>query len=328
MNIHLSRLLLLGLAVLSHGLAAEPIRIDGSSTVYPLTESVAEEFGREMHGNPRVLLGISGSKGGFNMLCRGLIDIANASRPINATEMAACRAAGIRYLELPVAFDAITVVVNPRNSWARSLTTSELRRIWEPVSEGVIMHWSDVRAGWPDERINLFMPGLNSATSEYFMNVVVGSSLGARRDLTCSENDNVLLQGVERDPNAIGFFGHSYYLNNKDKLTAVAIDCGCGETVRPSRETVLSGRYFPLSRPLFIYVRDTYLKRPELRRFVSYYLAHVERHANEMAFFPLPTDLYRMNQRRLNEPAFGTLFDGKKWSGLNIEEALSRVPSE
>jgi phosphate transport system substrate-binding protein len=307
---------------------AESIRIDGSSTVYPLTESMAEEFARARNGDPRILLGISGTSGGFRLFCRGLADIANASRPINQEEMAACRKAGIRYLELPVAFDAITVVINPRNTWARSMTVAELSRIWDQESEGLVTRWSDVRPEWPSEKLNLFMPGLNSATSEYFIQVIVGKSKSSRRDVTCSENDNILLQGVARDSNAMGFFGYSYYLNNADKLTAVAIDCGCGESVRPSTQTVLSGRYYPLSRPLFIYVRDTYLQRPALRQFLEFYLRNASQHASEMGYFPLPAPLYTQALSRLRKPGYGTVFDGKTWTGLHIEEVFSHAPKE
>lgn len=310
------------------GAQAESIRIDGSSTVYPLTESMAEEFGRARNGDPRILLGISGTTGGFKLFCRGLADIANASRPINKGEMAACRKAGIRYLELPVAFDAITVVINPRNTWARSMTVAELSRIWDQESESLVTRWSDVRPEWPNERLNLFMPGLNSATSEYFTQVIVGKSKSSRRDLTCSENDNILLQGVARDPYALGFFGYSYYTNNADKLMAVAIDCGCGESVRPTTETVLSGRYYPLSRPLFIYVRDTYLQRPALREFVKFYLRKAGQHASEMGFFPLPEPLYKQALTHLGKPQFGTVFDGKTWTGLNIEDVFTHAPKE
>lgn len=308
--------------------AAESFRIDGSSTVYPLTESLAEAFGRARQGDPRLLLGISGTTGGFRLFCKGLIDVADASRPINLAEMDACRAAGIRYLELPVAFDAITVVINPRNTWAKSMTVAELSRVWDQESEGLVTRWSDVRPEWPDEKINLFMPGLNSATSEYFLQVIVGKTKSSRRDLTCSENDNILLQGVARDTHALGFFGYPYYLNNRDKLTAVAIDCGCGEAVRPSAETVLAGRYFPLSRPLFIYAREGALKRPALREFIEFYLRHAERHAREMGYFPLPAELYKRTLERLDKPRFGTVFDGKTWTGLHIEEVLSHAPKE
>jgi phosphate transport system substrate-binding protein len=310
------------------GASAESFRIDGSSTVYPLTESLVDAFGRGRNGDPRILLGISGTTGGFRLFCKGHIDIADASRPINQAEIEACRAAGIRYLELPVAFDAITVVINPRNTWARSMTVAELSRIWDQESEGLVTRWSDVRPEWPNEKINLFMPGLNSATSEYFLQVIVGKTKSSRRDLTCSENDNILLQGVARDPYALGFFGYPYFLNNADKLTAVAIDCGCGEAVRPSSETVLAGRYFPLSRPLFIYVRESALKRPAMREFLEFYLRNAEQGAREMGYFPLPTKLYRQALERLGEPRYGSVFDGKTWTGLHIEEVLSHAPKE
>lgn len=306
----------------------EPIRIDGSSTIFPLTESMADEFGRMRNGDPRILLGISRTGGGFKLFCRGLIDIADASRPINREEMAACRKAGIRYLELPVAFDAITVAINPRNTWARSMTVGELGLIWDQESEGLITRWSDVRPEWPSQRINLFEPGFNSATREYFIQAIVGKTKSGRRDLTCSNNDNILLQGVARDVYAMGFFGYSYYLNNADKVTAVAIDCGCGEAVRPSTQTVLAGSYYPLSRPLFIYVRDTSMQRPAMREFVEFYLRNAGKQASEMGFFPLPEPLYKQALSRLTSAQYGTVFDGKTWTGLQIEEVCSHAPKE
>jgi len=308
--------------------ATESFRIDGSSTVFPLTESLVEAFGRSRNGNPRILLGISGTTGGFRLFCGGRIDIANASRPINRAEIETCRAAGIRYLELPVAFDAITVVINPRNTWARSMTVAELGRIWEQDSEGLLTRWSDVRPEWPEEKINLFMPGFNSGTSDYFLEAILGKGKSSRRDLTTSENDNILLLSVARDPHALSFFGYPYFINNANKLTAVAIDCGCGEAVRPSKETVLAGRYFPLSRPLFLYVRESALKRTAMREFLEFYLRNAETGAREMGYFPLPSTLYRQALESLGKPRFGTVFDGKTWTGLHIEEVLSHAPKE
>ena len=289
---------------------------------------MADEFGRLRQGNLRILLGISRTAGGFKQFCNGKLDIADASRPINQEEMAACRKAGIHYLELPVAFDAITVVINPRNTWARSMTVAELSRIWDQESEGLVTRWSDVRPEWPEEKLNLFEPGFNSGTREYFIQVIVGKSKAGRRDLTCSDNDNVLFHGVARDIYAMGFFGYSYYLNNADKLTAVAIDCGCGEAVRPNKQTVMAGRYYPLSRPLFIYARDTALQHPAVRDFVEFYLRNGARRADELGFFPLGEGSYTQALARLSQPRFGTVFSGKNWTGLHIEEVVNHVPEE
>ncbi len=307
---------------------AENIRIDGSSTVYPLTEFMAHDFGRARQGNPRMLLGISGTGGGFRLFCRGLVDIANASRPINREEMEACRAAGIRYLELPIAFDAITVVVNPRNTWAQSMTVAELGRVWDPESEGLVTRWSDVRPDWPNQPLNLFMPGMNSATREYFTQVIVGKKKSSRHDLTCSENDNILMREIARDPYALGYFGYSYYLNNRDKLRAVAVDCGCGEAVKPSNATVMAGRYYPLSRPLFLYVNGRSLERPAVRQFLRGYLRQAGDLASAMGFFPLTRPLYELGLARLDKPAYGTVFAGDIWTGLHIEEIFTHATEE
>lgn len=306
---------------------SQVIRIDGSSTVYPLTESIAEEYSRLYQGRPKLLLGISGSVGGFRLFCKGLTDISEASRPISAQEMATCRQAGIRYVELPVAYDAITVVINPRNTWARTMTVGELALLWDPESEGLVTRWSDLRPGWPEERINLFMPGLNSGTYEYFTQAIVGKK-ASRRDLTCSEDDNVLVRGVARDLHALGYFGYAYYLDNQHKLTPVAIDCGCDEALTPSPETVLSGRYRPLSRPLFLYVRDSYQQHSEIREFVRFYLSRAGRRATEMGYFPLPGSVYQKALERLAAGQFGSVFGGRAWTAFDIEEIVGHVPVE
>lgn len=306
---------------------AATIRVDGSSTVYPLTERIAEEYSRLSQGRVKVLLGISGSTGGLRLFCRGEIDIAEASRPINAAEMAACRQNGIRYVELPVAYDAITVVIHPRNTWARSLTVAELARIWAPESEGVVMRWSDVRPEWPAERLHLYRPGIDSGTYEYFNQTILGSKT-SRRDATGSEDDNVLVRGVARNPYAMGYFGYAYYLDNRDKLTSVAIRADSGEAVRPSAETVLSGRYRPLSRPLFLYVRESYRERPELRQFVEFYLERAGRRAAEMGYFPLPNHVYDLARERLQAARFGSVFGGRAWTAFDIEEIMRHAPVE
>jgi len=316
------------LAIFGPALAwANSIRIDGSSTVYPLTESIADEYSRLSHGRPPLKLGISGSVGGFRLFCQGLTDISEASRPISAGEMAACRQAGIRYVELPVAYDAITVVIHPRNTWARTMTVGELARLWDPDAEGLVTRWSDLRPDWPDAPIHLYMPGLNSGTYEYFTQAIVGKK-ASRRDLTSSENDNVLVLGVARDLHALGYFGYAYWLDNRDKLAAVAIDCGCDEAVSPSPDTVLAGRYRPLSRPLFLYVRDTYLQRPELRDFVTFYLNRAGERAADLGFFPLPAAVYQRALERLRAGQFGSVFGGRSWTGFDIEEIINHAPRE
>ncbi|HEY9601988.1 MAG TPA: PstS family phosphate ABC transporter substrate-binding protein, partial [Allocoleopsis sp.] len=228
------------------------IKIDGSSTVYPITEAVAEDFQKQTRGAAKVTVGISGTGGGFKKFCAGETDISDASRPILAAEMEKCKAAGIEYIELPVAYDALTVVVNPQNNWVSSITVAELKKIWGPAAQGKVTNWNQVRQGFPDAPLKLFGPGADSGTFDYFTEAVNGKAKASRTDYTPSEDDNILVQGVSRDKNALGYFGVAYYEANKSKLKAVAIDGGKGP-VLPSLKTVQDATYQPLSRPLFIY---------------------------------------------------------------------------
>jgi phosphate transport system substrate-binding protein len=233
--------------------AAALVKIDGSSTVFPITEAVAEDFQKAKRGAVNVTVGISGTGGGFKKFCRGQIDIANASRPILKKEMDECKASGVQYVEMPVAFDALTVVINPRNDWSKNITVEELKKIWEPAAQGKITKWNQVNASWPDEAFKLYGPGSDSGTFDYFTEAVVGKAKSSRGDFTASEDDNVLVQGVASDKNGLGFFGFAYYIENQKKLKAVGVDGGKGP-VLPSMKTVEDGSYQPLSRPIFIYV--------------------------------------------------------------------------
>ncbi|MGZ8156162.1 MAG: PstS family phosphate ABC transporter substrate-binding protein [Burkholderiales bacterium] len=249
---------------------AQTVKVDGSSTVFPITEAVAEDFQKSKKGAIRVTVGISGTGGGFKKFCRGETDISNASRPILKSEMEDCRKAGITYLEMPVAYDALTVVVNPKNTWIKSMSVAELKKIWEPAAQGKITHWNQVNAAWPNQPLKLFGAGADSGTFDYFTEAINGKSKASRGDFTASEDDNVLVQGVSRDVNALGFFGYAYYQENRDKLKSVPIVEKDGKpAVAPSLESVVNGTYQPLARPIFIYVNTKAAQRPEVKEFIE-----------------------------------------------------------
>src|SRR4030043_420143 len=247
------------------------IKIDGSSTVYPITEAVAEEFQKMKKGAVKVTVGISGTGGGFKKFSRGEIDISDASRPIVKKEMDACKEAGIEYIELPVAYDGLAVMVNPKNNWVTSMTVADLKKIWEPAAERKITKWNHVNPAWPDVPLKLYGPGVDSGTFDYFTEAIVGKSRSSRGDFTASEDDNVLVQGIASDRGGLGFFGYAYYAENPDKLKLVGIDAGKG-AVLPSLQTVMDGTYAPLSRPIFIYFNKKSMERPEVKEFVEFYL--------------------------------------------------------
>ncbi|HWK75637.1 MAG TPA: PstS family phosphate ABC transporter substrate-binding protein [Povalibacter sp.] len=304
--------------------AQSVIKIDGSSTVFPIAEAVAEEFQIAKRGKVRVTVGIAGTGGGFKRFCRGETDISNASRPILKEEMEACRAAGIKYMELPVAFDALTVVVNPQNTWVKSLTIDDLKKMWEPGAQGRVTKWSQVRPEWPAQNLMLFGPGADSGTFDYFTEAVNGKAKASRGDFTASEDDNVLVQGVENNKNALGYFGFAYYVAHKDKMRAVEIDNGKGKTVAPSLEAVIDGSYQPLSRPLFIYVRDTAAQRPEVKEFINFYLTDGAALAKEVGYVPLPAQAYQTALQHFEQSKLGTVFGGVPEVGVTIENLLAR----
>lgn len=295
------------------------IQVDGSSTVYPITEAVAEEFQLANQGT-NVTVGISGTGGGFSRFCAGETDISNASRPIKDSEVEACQQAGIEFIELPIAYDALTVVVNQDNSFLNSLTVEELRKIWEPSAEGTVTRWSQVRAGLPDTPINLYGPGTDSGTFDYFTEAIVGESGSSRADYTASEDDNVLVQGVASDENALGYFGFAYYEANTSRLKAVPIDNGNGP-VAPSREAVENGTYQPLSRPIFIYVNAESAQRPDVQQFVEYYLSRPDL-VTEVGYVPLPDAAYELALENFQNGKTGTVFANRDTVGVQIEDLL------
>src|SRR5687768_3517444 len=313
------------LAVAAPALAQQRIvKIDGSSTVFPVTEAVAEDFQKAKKRAVHVTVGISGTGGGFKKFCRGEIDISNASRPILKKEMDDCRAAGIEYYELPVAFDALTVVINPKNGFLKQLTVAEMKKMWEPAAQGKVITWKQVNPAWPDQPLKLFGPGADSGTFDYFTEAVVGKSKASRGDFTASEDDNVLVQGVARDVNGLGYFGYAYYVENQDKLKAVPIVNDKGQAVAPSMEAVLKGSYTPLARPIFIYVNAKSLGKPEVKEFVEYYMKNGGALATEVKYVPLPDSAYKMALEHVQKGKKGTVFGGVAEVGVTIDELLKR----
>jgi phosphate transport system substrate-binding protein len=274
----------------------QSISIDESSTVYPITQAVAEEFLSTQQTPVNVTVNFSGTGGGFKKFCAGETDVNNASRPIQTDEMEACNRAGVRYIELPIAYDALTVVVNPENDWAESITLAGLEKIWEPKAMGKITHWNQVRDSWPNNPLTLYGPGSNSGTFDYFTEAVVGEVGESRSDYLASEDDDILVQGVTQDPNALGYFGYAYYESHQDDLKALAVDSGDGP-VMPSRETVKNAEYQPLSRPLFIYVNVANSQNnPMLREFVEFYLEKAPETMRTVGYITLPDEGYYLAQ--------------------------------
>ncbi len=308
----------------------EVIKIDGSSTVFPITEAVAEEFGKK-YRDIQVTVGISGTGGGFKRFSRGETDISNASRPIRAPEDKACKENGIQYIELPVAFDALSVVVHPNNTWCKHLTVDELKTMWEPEARGRVVRWSQVRTGFPDRPLRLFGAGTDSGTFDFFTEAIVGKEKASRSDFTASEDDNVLVQGVSRDPDALGYFGFAYYWENRKILKAVAIQCSChnnGKPSAPSFDSVLKNRYH-LARPLFIYVSRNSADRPSVASFVRFYLKEAPRLVKEVGYVPLTPTLYRLAQSRFEKRLVGSVFGAKgSQVGVTLETLLAREAKE
>jgi phosphate transport system substrate-binding protein len=304
--------------------AGTAIKIDGSSTLYPITEAVAENFQNSKKGSVKVTVGVSGTGGGFTKFCRGEIDIANASRPIQKKEMKACNKAGVEYVELPVAFDALTVVVNPKNDWSKTMTVKELEKMWEPAAQGRITRWNQVNRSWPDETFKLYGPGPASGSFDYFTQAIIGKSKSSRADFTAFEDHNVLVQNVVADKNALAFVGFGYYVANQEKVRAVAIDDGRAGGVLPSAETIEDGTYQPLSRPIFIYVNMKAAERPEVKEFVTFYMKNASMLVKESHYFPLPPRAYAANMEFFKTKRLGTVFDGFLPVGLTIDDLLKR----
>ena len=307
--------------------AEQVVKIDGSSTVYPITEAVAEEFQKAT--GTKVTVGISGTGGGFKKFTRGETDVQDASRPIKEEEVKAAKEGGVEYLELPIAYDALTVVVNAKNDWMDSIKISDLKKIWEPEAQGKITKWNQIRPEWPAKEIKLYGAGSDSGTFDYFTEAVNGKSKSSRGDYTASEDDNVLVQGVEGDRYAMGYMGYSYYAAHQKRLKALGIewDAKGKPAVKPSEEAVLSGTYNPLARPLFIYVNVKSLEKPEVKKFVEFYVKNVDRLAKEVKYIPLPEDAYGKVKARLDKMEKGTAFLHQSDLAVPIGEILSRTPT-
>jgi phosphate transport system substrate-binding protein len=313
------------LSPLSAMAQAQVVKVDGSSTVFPVTEGIAEDFQKAKKGAVKVTVGISGTGGGFKKFCRGETDVSNASRPILKKEMEDCKAAGIEYFELPVAYDALTVVINPKNTFLKQISVEELKKIWEPAAQGKVMRWNQVNPAWPDAPIKLFGAGSDSGTFDYFTEAINGKAKASRGDYTASEDDNVLVQGVSQDVNAIGYFGYAYYAENQAKLKALPIAEKAGKpAVGPSEQAVIGGTYQPLSRPIFIYVNAKSLAKPEVKEFVEFYMKEGARIAKEVKYVPLPAKAYTMNLDHVAKGKKGTVFGGEAEVGVTIDTLMSR----
>ena len=309
------------------GGATTLIRVDGSSTVFPISEAVAEEFQKETE-NINVTVGVSGTGGGFQKFCRGETDISNASRPIRPAEIEACQKAGIEYIELPVAYDGLAIVVHPKNTWATSITVDELKKIWAPEAQGKVMRWNQVRPGWPDRELHLFGAGVDSGTYDYFTEAIVGKEGASRGDFTSSEDDNVLVQGVSSDELALGFIPLAYVEQNAARLKLVPVDDGKTENgaapVGPSAQTVRDGTYQPLSRPLFIYVSRKAAERREVQQFVERYFASADL-MREVGYVELTTEIYDLAKKHFADRKVGTAFgSGGSQVGMTLEQLLAK----
>ncbi|HWV94788.1 MAG TPA: PstS family phosphate ABC transporter substrate-binding protein [Vicinamibacterales bacterium] len=303
------------------------IQLDGSSTVFPISEAVAEEFQKANPGT-RVTVGISGTGGGFQKFCRGETDISDASRPIRPPEIETCKKAGIEYIELPIAYDGLAVVVNPKNTWATSVTVAELKTLWSPDAQGKVLRWNQVRSSWPNREVRLFGAGVDSGTYDYFTEAVVGKEGASRGDFTSSEDDNVLVQGIGSDELALGFLPFAYVEQNHDKLKLVPVDDGKAENgngpLAPSAETVRNGTYQPLSRPLFIYVAKKAAERPEVQKFVDAYFG-ASALIREVGYVELTPQIYDLAKKHFAERKVGTAFGaGGSQVGLTLEQLLTR----
>lgn len=299
------------------------VRVDGSSTVYPITEAVAEEF--QLARGIRTTVGISGTGGGFKKFCRGEIDLAVASRPIMQTELDACQAAGIEFIELPVAYDALTVVIHPNNDFVQSLSIEELKSMWEPAAQNVVKRWSQINPAWPDIPLRLYGAGSDSGTFDYFTEAIMGEAKSSRGDFTAAEDDNVIVRGVGGDIGALGYFGLAYFVENQSGIKAVPIVAEPGAAaVPPSAENVMNGSYQPLSRPLFLYVNPKSAESPHVRDFVDFYLQNSEALVREVGFVPLPAEDMTAVIAHWQSGKTGTGFKDEPLVGINLQKLLRR----
>lgn len=302
------------------------IKIDGSSTVFPISEAVAEEFQKKNRG-VQVAIGISGTGGGFKKFCNGEIDITNASRPIKPSEVDLCRKNKIEYIELPIAYDGIAILVNSKNSWIKSMTVKELKKVWEPDAQGKIRKWNQIRPQWPDREIHLYGPGVDSGTYDYFTEAIVGKEHASRGDYTSSEDDNVLVQGIATDEYALGFFGAAYFEQNKDRLNAVAVDdenpSNGNGPILPFFENIANGTYQPLARPLFIYVNKNSASRQDVKEFIKFYLTEGRPLVKEVGYVPLQEGVYNLALNRFEKGVSGSVFGGKgSQVGITLDKLL------
>lgn len=300
------------------------VLVDGSSTVFPISEAMAEEF---MKANPnvRVTVGVSGTGGGFKKFCAGETDISNASRPIKKEEIELCQKNGIEYVELPVAFDGLSVVVNPANDYATCLKVDELKKMWEPAAQGKVTNWNQIRESFPNKRLGLYGAGTDSGTYDYFTAAIVGEEGESRGDFTASEDDNTIVQGVASDEGGLGFFGYAYFEENKDRLKLVAIDSGDGNCVEPSETTIADGSYKPLSRPEFIYVKKTSLDKPAVKAFAQFQIDPANKNLiKETGYVPLPDDILAVVKERLETTKIGTVFGGEPAVGVKLADILAK----
>jgi len=303
------------------------VRIDGSSTVFPIMSAVGVEF--QKADLSKVAVGVSGTIGGFRKFCAGETDISGASRPITSSESELCRKNGIEYIEVPIAYDGLSVLVNPKNDWARDITVTELKKMWEPAAKGTVSRWSQIRQGWPDKELHLYGAGVDSGTYDYFTEAIVGTQHSSRSDFTSSEDDDALVKDVAGDELGLGFFGYMYYAKNKDKLKVLAVDDeipsnGAGP-ITPSPETVRNGTYQPLSRPLFVYVAEKALARPQVASFMNFYLERGWKLVGQVGYVSLPVNAYALDMARVSARTTGSLFGGQgSQIGISVADLLQR----
>jgi phosphate transport system substrate-binding protein len=300
------------------------VTIDGSSTVFPPSEAIAEEFQKATKGQVRVTVGISGTGGGFKKFCRGETDISNASRPILKEEVEACKKAGIEVIEMPLAFDALTVAVSPRNNFiGECVSVAQLKKIWEPAAQGKVVNWSDVDPKWPKQKISLFGAGSDSGTFDYFTEAVTGKAKSSRGDYTASEDDNVLVQGIEKDPNSLGYIPYAYYAPHAKQMKALAIDGGKG-CVKPSLEAVTQGTYNPLGRPLFVYVSRKAADKPEVQQYVEFAMTKGGALVAEVKYLALPQAAYDAALKHFKDRRVGSVFGGVPEVGVSLDDLMKR----
>lgn len=310
------------------GAPAALITLDGSSTVFPIAEAVAEEFGKANPNMRTPTVGISGTGGGFQKFCRNETDISNASRPIRPAEIEACQKAGIEYIEVPVAYDGIAIVVNPKNTWANNITVAELKTLWAPEAQGKVTRWNQVRTSWPNREIRLFGAGVDSGTYDYFTEATVGKEGASRGDFTSSEDDNVIVQGVASDELALGFLPLAYVEENRERLKIAPVDNGKPDDgagpITPSAETVRNGSYQPLSRPLFVYVARKAADRPEVQQLVEMFFSRADL-VREVGYIELTPQIYELARKHFADRKVGTAFgEGGSQVGMTLEALLAK----